>query len=139
MMIYVGFIFTMQKVVISKTISRNPVSILAIFRANLFRQNQQRFLFFFYEFVYSFLKSLKPKTHQHKGAHVHGVLITSKPERTVSAYLLEFSLAIHSVIIGITVGVAANSELAALIPVLCFHQLFEGIALGAMLAVSSFY
>jgi len=74
----------------------------------------------------------------HTSGHVHGILLHTKAERTISAYILEFGLAIHSVIIGITVGVAADAELAALIPALCFHQLFEGIALGSLLAEVDF-
>jgi len=70
--------------------------------------------------------------------HVHGMVLQTKAEQTVSAYILEFGLAAHSVIIGITVGVASNAELAALIPALCFHQLFEGIALGSLLANVNF-
>ena len=66
--------------------------------------------------------------------HSHSVLIHSTEEETVSAFLLEFGLAAHSVIIGLAVGVAQDSELSVLIPALAFHQLFEGIALGSQLA-----
>ena len=66
--------------------------------------------------------------------HTHSVLIHSTEEEAVSAFLLEFGLAAHSIIIGLAVGVAQDSELSVLIPALCFHQMFEGIALGSQLA-----
>ena len=70
--------------------------------------------------------------------HSHGVLLSSGVERTVGAYILEFGLTAHSVIVGITVGVASHSELVSLIPALSFHQFFEGFALGARLASVGF-
>ena len=70
--------------------------------------------------------------------HSHGLLIDSTAERTVGAYILEFGLTAHSVIIGITVGVASHSDLVSLIPALTFHQFFEGFALGARLASCHF-
>jgi solute carrier family 39 (zinc transporter), member 1/2/3 len=39
-------------------------------------------------------------------------------------------IAFHSVLIGITIGVSSGSEFVALWVALCFHQAFEGIALG---------
>jgi len=65
--------------------------------------------------------------------HSHGHFIGSG-NKTVSAFILEFGLTTHSVIIGITVGVASNDELPSLIAALTFHQFFEGVALGARLA-----
>ena len=81
-----------------------------------------------------------------KDGHTHGVdddghmhsLLLGNTERTVAAYILEFGLTSHSVIIGITVGVASRSDLTTLIPALCFHQFFEGFALGARLAEVGF-
>lgn len=69
----------------------------------------------------------------HSG-HSHGLLIGKDGERTISAYVLEFGLASHSIIIGVTLGVATKRELSTLIPALCVHQFFEGFALGARLA-----
>lgn len=65
--------------------------------------------------------------------HSHGHLIGSA-DKTISAYILEFGLTAHSVIIGITVGVAPNRQLTTLVSALAFHQFFEGMALGARLA-----
>ena len=72
------------------------------------------------------------------GGHSHGVLLHSREEDIVTAFLLEGGLAVHSVIIGIALGVAEESELAALIPALCFHQLFEGLAMGSQIASVGF-
>ena len=69
--------------------------------------------------------------------HTHSILL-GNAERTVAAYILEFGLTSHSVIVGITVGVASHSDLKTLIPALVFHQFFEGFALGARLAEVGF-
>ena len=76
------------------------------------------------------------KAHSHgqdHSGHMHSVLLADV-DKTVAAYILEFGLTTHSVIIGITVGVASRSDLNTLLPALCFHQFFEGMALGARLA-----
>ena len=66
--------------------------------------------------------------------HTHGVLLHSGKEEGLAAFALEIGLAIHSIIIGISLGIAAEGELAALIPALSFHQMFEGFALGSQLS-----
>ena len=70
--------------------------------------------------------------------HNHGVLLHSREEEMVSALLLEGGLAVHSVIIGIALGIAEERELAALIPALSFHQLFEGLAMGSHIGAVGF-
>jgi len=65
-------------------------------------------------------------TLQAAAGHSHGVLFDSGAQRTIGAYILEFGLTAHSIIVGITVGVAAHSDLVTLIPALTFHQFFEG-------------
>ncbi|KJE97014.1 ZIP zinc transporter [Capsaspora owczarzaki ATCC 30864] len=71
--------------------------------------------------------------------HSHGGLLgNSSAERTIGAYVLEFGLTAHSVIIGLTVGVSSVTDLETLIPALVFHQFFEGIALGARLVECNF-
>ena len=54
-------------------------------------------------------------------------------ESVVGALSTEFSLTLHSVLVGITVGVVPDAELSVLIVALAFHQFFEGITLGARL------
>jgi len=70
--------------------------------------------------------------------HNHGVLLHSQEEETATAFLLEGGLAVHSIIIGIALGIADQGELAALIPALSFHQLFEGLAMGSQIAAVGF-
>ena len=60
--------------------------------------------------------------------------------RVLTARLLEFSIVVHSFIIGLDLGTTVSEEeeglrpLVALIIVLCFHQFFEGVALGSYIA-----
>ncbi|ORY93609.1 Zinc/iron permease [Syncephalastrum racemosum] len=54
--------------------------------------------------------------------------------RWLSTVLLELGILAHSVIIGITLGVSAQGEFTGLLIALCFHQFFEGFALGARIA-----
>ena len=57
--------------------------------------------------------------------------------RVMTARLLEFSIVVHSFIIGLDLGTTVSEEeeglrpLVALVIVLCFHQFFEGVALGS--------
>lgn len=55
----------------------------------------------------------------------------------VKAYMMEVSVAIHSVIIGIALGSLAGPDnlasLKALIIAICFHQFFEGLGLGTVI------
>ena len=51
---------------------------------------------------------------------------------------LEASILVHSVIIGITLGVMAETEFTAFLIAICFHQFFEGGALGALIAGAKF-
>jgi solute carrier family 39 (zinc transporter), member 1/2/3 len=48
--------------------------------------------------------------------------------------LVEFSLSVHSVLVGLALGVSDGSTLVALLVALVFHQLLEGVALGCRLA-----
>eukprot|EP00026_Physarum_polycephalum_P008541 Phypoly_transcript_08629.p1 GENE.Phypoly_transcript_08629~~Phypoly_transcript_08629.p1 ORF type:complete len:358 (+),score=51.76 Phypoly_transcript_08629:402-1475(+) len=70
------------------------------------------------------------------GGHMHGgfIYLESAMQKTISAYLLEFGVTVHSVFIGLTVGVADDTTLHALLVALFFHQFFEGVALGARIA-----
>ena len=53
-----------------------------------------------------------------------------------SLYSLEIGIALHSVLIGITLG-AATTELVPLLIAISFHQFFEGIALASVIFESS--
>jgi zinc transporter 1/2/3 len=56
-----------------------------------------------------------------------------KAKHFSEAVMVEFSLSVHSVLIGITVGVSNRDTLVTLLIALVFHQMFEGMALGARL------
>lgn len=57
-------------------------------------------------------------------------LVNSK-EYMMKAYVIELSIALHSILIGIGLGVLTNfHDIEILLIALCFHQLFEGIGLG---------
>ena len=99
--------------------------------------------------------------HGHAHAHAHGALVLSlsseaaapseKPpsreeaakmrRRLMTARLLEVSIVVHSFIIGLNLGTTLPEDdssslraTVALVIVLCFHQFFEGIALGSYIA-----
>lgn len=66
--------------------------------------------------------------------HQHGVGFQDEAQRhKISTYLLEFGIALHSVLIGVALGTNIE-EFVALFIALCFHQFFEGMALGAQIA-----
>ena len=66
--------------------------------------------------------------------HCHGLGFQYDNETTkISTYLLELGIALHSVLIGLALGTATD-EFVALFIALCFHQFFEGMAVGAQIA-----
>ncbi|ESL07554.1 hypothetical protein TRSC58_04755 [Trypanosoma rangeli SC58] len=50
---------------------------------------------------------------------------------------MEFGVTLHSVFIGLTVGISSDTQTKALLVALVFHQMFEGLALGSRLADAS--
>ncbi|KAF9110570.1 high-affinity Zn(2+) transporter zrt1 [Mortierella sp. AM989] len=73
--------------------------------------------------------------------HAHGLtLLQCGPgvSNKVSTYMLELGIALHSVFIGIALGVLVGHEFLAMTIAICFHQFFEGIALGSRIADLSF-
>ena len=69
----------------------------------------------------------------------HKLAITLEQERLNAkhiseAYMVEFGVAVHSVFIGLSVGVTDKDTLVALLVALVFHQMFEGVALGSRLS-----
>ncbi|KAF9429953.1 high-affinity Zn(2+) transporter zrt1 [Podila epigama] len=54
--------------------------------------------------------------------------------RAISTYFLEFGIALHSVIIGVTLGTTGSPKFKSLFVALLFHQFCEGIALGCRIA-----
>ncbi|KAG0042402.1 hypothetical protein BGZ83_000506 [Gryganskiella cystojenkinii] len=85
----------------------------------------------------------KPASHGNEGgcSHAHGLtLLQCGPgvSAKVSTYMLEVGIALHSVFIGIALGVLAGSEFLAMTIAICFHQFFEGVALGSRIADLTF-
>ncbi|KAI8620087.1 Zinc/iron permease [Chytriomyces sp. MP71] len=60
--------------------------------------------------------------------HSHG-----RSEKETAVMLLEAGILFHSLIIGITLGVTADDGFKTLLVAVCFHQLFEGMALGVLI------
>eukprot|EP01112_Ceratiomyxa_fruticulosa_P020889 TRINITY_DN7241_c0_g1_i1.p1 TRINITY_DN7241_c0_g1~~TRINITY_DN7241_c0_g1_i1.p1 ORF type:complete len:346 (+),score=44.28 TRINITY_DN7241_c0_g1_i1:190-1227(+) len=89
----------------------------------------------------SYLMRHVPHSHEGKdeehAGHVHSVLLTEGLQKTVSAYLLEFGVTVHSIFIGLENGIVGENELRSLLVALVFHQMFEGIALGSRIADAS--
>jgi zinc transporter ZupT len=69
-----------------------------------------------------------------QSGHFHGGAFQDNGlEHTISTYLLELGIALHSVLIGLTLG-TTNKSFTALFIAMCFHQFFESIALGAQIS-----
>ncbi|KAG5500522.1 hypothetical protein JKF63_03616 [Porcisia hertigi] len=73
--------------------------------------------------------------------HSHGVAAPEDMpavQRVVAALCMEFGVTLHSVFVGLALAMSNGADLRALIIALVFHQLFEGLAMGARLADASF-
>uniref|UniRef100_A0A060SWL9 ARAD1A06138p n=1 Tax=Blastobotrys adeninivorans TaxID=409370 RepID=A0A060SWL9_BLAAD len=57
-----------------------------------------------------------------------------EPNSHVSVWMMEAGIVFHSILIGITLVVAGDSFFITLFIVILFHQMFEGLALGARIA-----
>ena len=71
--------------------------------------------------------------HNELGNHTHEMEVFLM-NQTVTTIILELGIMVHSLIIGLTLGVTADDEFTTLLIAICFHQLFEGMALGALIA-----
>lgn len=78
------------------------------------------------------------QTHQHSAlaglGHHHGGDPTN-PNTKLSVLVMEAGVIFHSILIGITLVVAGDSFYKTLLVVIVFHQFFEGLALGARIAL----
>lgn len=81
--------------------------------------------------------------HHHDHAHAHTMLMitdTDSYKAIVKSIVLEVSIAIHSIIIGISFGgLTVNHliQIKVLFAALTFHQFFEGISLGTAISESN--
>ncbi|KAG9408736.1 high-affinity Zn(2+) transporter zrt1 [Aphanomyces cochlioides] len=75
----------------------------------------------------------------HSGHHHHHAneLSNAATRKKINVLIFEVGVAIHSVIIGLELGVATGSSFTTLLTAICFHQFFEGVAVGSS-AVSAF-
>jgi solute carrier family 39 (zinc transporter), member 1/2/3 len=67
---------------------------------------------------------------------LEGVLKADSLQDMILAYTLEISTAVHSIIIGVNLGLLGQNEYATiteLLIALCFHQFVEGLGLGNVL------
>ena len=77
-------------------------------------------------------------------AHGHQHLNVQPPRdmgsirRVIAAICMEFGVTLHSVFVGLAIGLTTDSELKPLLVALVFHQLFEGMSLGSRLADADF-
>ena len=64
--------------------------------------------------------------------------VSSGRRELLRALVMDLSIAVHSIIIGITLGVNTDyNEVAVLLIALCFHQALEGISLGVAIALTT--
>ena len=73
--------------------------------------------------------------------HILGNVLNSNGLQTlITAYVLEISIAVHSVIIGVDLGLLSspseNVTIITLMVALCFHQFIEGVGLGSAIQAS---
>ena len=67
----------------------------------------------------------------------HTAVERSFRQQIAAFLILEFGVIVHSVIIGLNLGVV-GAEFTRLYPVLVFHQSFEGLGIGARLSAIAF-
>ncbi|OQS03929.1 Zinc (Zn2)-Iron (Fe2) Permease (ZIP) Family [Thraustotheca clavata] len=66
----------------------------------------------------------------HSHGHIHASPVNPS-SRKISVLIFELGVAIHSVIIGLNLGVASGTTFTTLLTAICFHQFFEGVAVGS--------
>jgi len=78
-------------------------------------------------------------THSFPIIELQHIELAGKPLQRFTVYMMECSIIIHSVLIGLALGVLREGVVVlSLGAALLFHQFFEGLALGAVAVKSSF-
>ncbi|WWC90933.1 uncharacterized protein L201_005871 [Kwoniella dendrophila CBS 6074] len=72
--------------------------------------------------------------HSHDG-HDHGYDLVLEGRQNWEVILLELGIIFHSIMIGVTLGAGSGNGWTTLLIVIVFHQFFEGLALGARIAL----
>ncbi|CBZ29368.1 iron/zinc transporter protein-like protein [Leishmania mexicana MHOM/GT/2001/U1103] len=80
----------------------------------------------------------EPAAHGHQHLSVTPPRDMNSIRYVVSAVCMEFGVTLHSVFVGLDVGLKRDSELKPLLVALVFHQLFEGMAVGSRLVDAKF-
>lgn len=68
-------------------------------------------------------------------AHGHHMDAAFAAEQNWQVLLLELGIIFHSIMIGVTLGAGSGNGWTTLLIVIVFHQFFEGLALGARIAL----
>lgn len=80
------------------------------------------------------ISEIHEHVHYHHGSAVNLIAMSSAPSQMIKAYVMEISVAIHSIVLGVSLGALAGKQnvktLEALIAALVFHQFFEGLGMG---------
>ena len=78
----------------------------------------------------------RPSTMKRHNSHEHnsGPPNQDPQKMFLQCLLLEASILFHSIFIGMAVSVATGTAFVVLLIAICFHQTFEGFALGARIA-----
>ncbi|KAJ2866476.1 hypothetical protein GGH94_001517 [Coemansia aciculifera] len=79
-----------------------------------------------------------PPPHAHGHIHTPMFMDMDRRRRHLSTYILELGIALHSVIVGMTLAVTGGTEFKTLLAAISFHQFFEGMALGTRISELQF-
>lgn len=78
-------------------------------------------------------------THGIPSIELHDMDLTGKPLQRFVVYMMEISIMVHSVLVGVALGVLQKRvAILSLGAALLFHQFFEGLALGSVAVKSEF-
>lgn len=59
--------------------------------------------------------------------------------RVIAAICMEFGVTLHSLFVGLDVGLTTDRSLKPLLIALVFHQMFEGMSMGSRLVDAKFH
>ncbi|KAL1919871.1 uncharacterized protein VTP21DRAFT_1803 [Calcarisporiella thermophila] len=76
-------------------------------------------------------KSLPIEVHHHHHVPYSGGGSNSK---YIGTLVLELGLVLHSIVIGVSLGITSGKEYIGLLIAMAFHQFFEGVALGSRIS-----
>lgn len=78
-------------------------------------------------------------SHSYPSMELRDIDLTGKPFERLVVYMMEASIMVHSVLVGVALGVLQEGvAILSLGAALLFHQFFEGLALGAVAVKAGF-